>query len=888
MPGHTLGSAYVQIIPSAKGIRGGIAQAMAPEATQAGQSAGETIAGKIKSIILAAGIGTAITAGIGAALNEGAALQQSLGGVETLFKDSADMMKNYASEAFKTCGLSANEYMEQATSFAASLIASTGGDTAKAADVANQALVDMSDNANKMGTSMEAIQNAYQGFAKQNYTMLDNLKLGYGGTKEEMQRLLNDAEKLSGVKYDISNLSDVYNAIHVIQENLGITGTTAREASETFSGSFAAMQAAARNLLGNIAIGADIGPQLQALAETTSTFIFGNFIPMLLNIVKAIPQALQGIIVEAANSIGPWINEMAKAVKEGFGSGLIDSDSLIAQLGSALAKMVDYILTYGPEFITAGGELLASLITGIGNALPELLSQFASLIANLIQSIVSSAPDWIAAGYGMISNIISGIAEAIPNIGEAFQVFSESLIATVQSIDWNTVGTNIMQAIVDGLGSLLSAVGSLVQAIWETFTTVDWIGLGAELLTAIINGIGSALSGMITVASEAASQLAEGMKTFDWGTFGSELMNSIVTGIRSLLGAVTEVGGAIVSTLYQVITSTDWLALGSQILTGVIQGVLSMLSGLLSAAVDAASQMTSGMKSVDWISLGSEVMRFIIDGIKALLGAVLSTAGEIAKALFDTLISVNWLDLGSQILNLVIQGLLALVGSLIGAVGQLAQSAWDAFIGFDWLSLGRNIVHGVIDGIGSMASQIWDAASNMASGFFDGVKSFFGIASPSKLMRDEIGIYIPQGMAAGILEGAGSMYKTMGNVSRKAAEAAEKPFQDLTIGPEWGYLETAFEGVTGTLGTAFDEAAGESRARTRSLRSFSRETSAVSPVMDPGSTYSASESIVRKLEEVAGRMEKSLNIILKIDGKQFAKATAQDMDKELRRLAVAR
>ena len=207
-----LGQAFVQIMPSAKGISGSITKQLSGEADAAGTNAGNLIGGKlvaaIGGIIAAAKIGELITKGISASLSEGAALQQSLGGIETLFKGSADKVKQYANEAYKTAGLSANDYMENVTSFSASLLQSMGGDTEKAADKANMAMVDMSDNANKMGTNMGDIQNAYQGFAKQNYTMLDNLKLGYGGTKTEMERLLADATKLTGVKYDINNLSD--------------------------------------------------------------------------------------------------------------------------------------------------------------------------------------------------------------------------------------------------------------------------------------------------------------------------------------------------------------------------------------------------------------------------------------------------------------------------------------------------------------------------------------------------------------------------------------------------------------------------------------------------------------------------------------------------------
>ena len=271
--GIEMAKAYVQIVPSAQGIRAALTDVFGEETDglgeKTGQSIGAQLVGTIKKVVAAAGIGKLISE----SLNLGGALQQSLGGVETLFKDSADTVKSYAAQAYKTVGLSANDYMEQTTSFAASLLSSVSHDTNAAAQLANMAMVDMADNANKMGTDMQDIQNAYQGFAKQNYTMLDNLKLGYGGTQAEMQRLLKDAEKISGVKYDLGNLADMYSAIHVIQQEMDITGTTAKEASTTLTGSFASMKAAAENVLAAWSTGADLTEPLQALADTAQTFL---------------------------------------------------------------------------------------------------------------------------------------------------------------------------------------------------------------------------------------------------------------------------------------------------------------------------------------------------------------------------------------------------------------------------------------------------------------------------------------------------------------------------------------------------------------------------------------------------------------------------------------
>ena len=411
-----LGQAYVQIMPSAKGISGMIKNAIAPEASAAGQSAGMTIGSSIASIatkvIAAAGIGKAFSA----AISEGANLQQSLGGIDTLFKDSAEKVKGYANEAFRTAGLSANAYMENVTGFSASLLQSLGGDTAKAADVANMAMIDMSDNANKMGTSMDRIQDAYQGFAKQNYTMLDNLKLGYGGTKTEMERLLADAEKLTGVKYDINNLADVYQAIHAIQGNLKITGTTAVEASKAFSGSFVAMKASAQNVLGKLALGEDLGPSLKALADTTSTFLFNNFIPMIQNILSGLPSLLGNTLSKALGSIfGDYISE--SIMEE-----LYDISGKVSGVLSSLYDMIFGSLSKKDniDFLTQLGisESTASQIVNIGDNIRGAFENIGSIIGNVSEIVGSFVSDLLGIG---------GSEQGVNALGTAFEALSGGL-----------------------------------------------------------------------------------------------------------------------------------------------------------------------------------------------------------------------------------------------------------------------------------------------------------------------------------------------------------------------------------------------------------------------------------------------------------------------------
>lgn len=334
MAGTELAKAYVQIIPSAKGISGKLKQAIAPEAEPAGSSFGGKLVGTIKKTIAGAAIGKALSVSI----SEAADLEQSLGGIETLFKDSADKVKANAAQAYKTAGMSANKYMEITTSFSASLLSSLGNDTSKAANVADMAMTDMSDNANKLGTNMESIQDAYQGFAKQNYTMLDNLKLGYGGTKTEMERLLADAQKITGVKYDINNLSDVYSAIHVIQGELGITGTTAKEAASTLSGSFKSMKAAFKNVMGEIALGMDVGPAISALADTVVTYL-GNLIPAIWNVLSGTARGIGNIHTSSSSTAGSSIYTIYSTSSNGYTNS-----------GSAIGNGANAVYTTGDSW----------------------------------------------------------------------------------------------------------------------------------------------------------------------------------------------------------------------------------------------------------------------------------------------------------------------------------------------------------------------------------------------------------------------------------------------------------------------------------------------------------------------------------------------------------
>ena len=544
--GTELAKAYVQIIPSAQGIKGSIENVLGGEADSAGTKAGNTIASKIKSVIAAAGIGKALSM----AINEGAALEQSIGGIETLFKDSADTMKEYAKEAYRTAGISANSYMEQSTSFAASLLQSLGGDTAKAAEAANQAIIDMADNSNKMGTSLELIQNAYQGFAKQNYTMLDNLKLGYGGTKEEMQRLLADAQELSGVEYDISNLADVYSAIHVIQENLDITGTTAKEAATTLSGSFASMKSAAQNFLGNLTLGNDIQPSLNALIETTSTYLIDNLFPAIGNIITALPGAMYSFLSVALPQLKEQGLQMIHTISAGVVEGI---PNVLSNVLPMIMQFTAEMRTNFGEIVDAGMELLINVAQGIANAMPELIAYVPTIVSNIAGCINDNFPKILSTAFNIIVTLVKGLIDAIPVILDNMPKIIAAIWDTLMAINWLNLGSTVINGIGKGIGNVGSSIKEKLVEIgkkaWESFKNINWLQLGKDIINGIKNGITGAVGGLVNSVKDAASNVFNSVKSFFGIASPSKLMEQeigkwiplgIAVGIDDEAGAVNE------------------------------------------------------------------------------------------------------------------------------------------------------------------------------------------------------------------------------------------------------------------------------------------------------------------------------------------------------------
>lgn len=587
----------------------------------------DSVAGK------ASGVGQALLKGIGTFAKWGAAAataaatataalvksavtaysdyEQLVGGVETLFKDSASEVQKYAANAYQTAGLSANEYMETVTGFSASLLQSLDGDTKAAAEKANVAITDMSDNANKMGTSMESIQNAYQGFAKQNYTMLDNLKLGYGGTKEEMQRLLEDAEKLSGQKFDLSSYSDIVDAIHVVQTEMGITGTTAKEAATTIQGSVNMTKAAWQNLVVGI-------------ADDTQDFdvLVNNFVES---------------VTTAGNNILPRVEIALKGV-----------GTLVEKLAPVIAKTVPNIVsTTLPSMIKAGTSMIRALLDGLLKAVPELIPCFKDIINQLIEVIVDNLPLIIEAAVTIAGAIVSGLVEALPDILDAGIELIQSLAQgltngiptilstaiTIVSQLASTLIQNVPQIVQTGIQLLLGLANGILQAVPQLLQELPGIitqmvenilscipmiiECGIELLTSLVDALPQIIQSIVAVLPQIISSIIEALL--------SHIDEIIQAGIKLLV--------ALIDALPQII-DTICKAL-PQIIEGITGALLDHIDDIIAAGVELFMALVTNLPQII-VSIAGKVPQ-IITGIVSAIGQCLGEMWEAGKRLMNKL-----------------------------------------------------------------------------------------------------------------------------------------------------------------------------------------------------------------------------------------------------------
>ena len=546
-----LAKAYVQVIPTTEDIGSNLKDAFNVPAQEAGEEAGEKagegitsgiggLVGKAALIGAVVAVGKKIGDTLKESINQYADFQQLTGGVETLFKDSADVVTQYAQEAFKTSGLSANEYMETVTGFSASLISSLDGDTAKAAELANQAIIDMSDNANKMGTDIEAIQNAYQGFAKGQFNMLDNLKLGYGGTKAEMERLLEDAEAISGVHYDINSYADIVEAIHQVQTSMDITGTTAKEASTTISGSMDSMKASWTNLLTAMSDpNANMDDAMKNFSESVKTYA-SNFLPTMLQALKGSGDLVSGL----ADMVIEMMPEFCEEV-----------------LPDLIASTIDLIVNVVDSIVSSLPTIIDSIVNGLLSA--ENISLFIQGLIKLSAAIVSALPEIILSLIEAIPTVIENIVEALVN-PENFAIWVEGAVNVV---------TKLVENLPKILLGLLTAIPKIITTIVDTFTNTEnlskWLKIGSEA----IDKIKEAFDGLPEKLKEAFNKAVE-----EWSKAWTnikkkcgEITDKIKEAFTEFVGTIKQIGKDIASGLWNGIKSKkDWL---KEKITGWVGGI---------------------------------------------------------------------------------------------------------------------------------------------------------------------------------------------------------------------------------------------------------------------------------------------------------------------------
>lgn len=585
----------------------------------------------------ATGVATAFGVMTKKALDSYASLEQNIGGVETLFKNSSQSVIDNAKNAYKTAGLSANAYMETVTSFSASLLQSLGGDTKKAADYADRAIIDMSDNANKMGTSMELIQNAYQGFAKQNYTMLDNLKLGYGGTKEEMQRLVQDASKMIdvqkelGLTVDGSSLSfgNIVNAISVMQKHMGIAGTTSKEASETISGSVSAMKGAFDNFLNGTGSPKELAETMVTAGKNVIKGL-SEIIPRLLETLPEVKNLIQENLVQVFS--GDAVQRMVESGKNIIMSlltGMLDSVSNILPVALSLIQFIaEAITTNVPILLQKGYEILQNLINGFVEAIPEALPKILDFIQGIGDKLAEAAPVMIQKGFELLQKLVEGIVTAIPilvsRVPEIISTFANVIndnFPTILAKGVQLIGQLVM-GIIQAIPTIIANIPKIISAIVDTIMAFQWLSLGKNIITFFKDGIMS----MVGTVKSAGTNVFNAIKNAivnlpsTLGNLGRSAIHNLSSTIRGLASsakmAALKVASAVESAILKL--PQKMLSIGKNIVKGLWNGISNMTGWIADKVMGFANSVLGGIKKALGIHSPSRVMRDEVGKMMAL------------------------------------------------------------------------------------------------------------------------------------------------------------------------------------------------------------------------------------------------------------------------------
>lgn len=788
--------------------------------------------------VAAAAAGAAVVALGKQAITAYADYEQLIGGVETLFKDSAPVVEEYAANAFKTAGISANAYMETVTSFSASLLQSLGGDTEAAAKVADMAITDMADNANKMGTSMDAIQVAYQGFAKQNYTMLDNLKLGYGGTKEEMARLLADAEKLSGQKYDISNLNDVYEAIHVVQTELGITGTTAKEASTTIQGSAASMKAAWENLLVGLADDTqDFDGLLENLIDSVGTFA-ENLIPRIqialggiAKLAAALGPQIAAMLPGLMTDLLPKITEIAVSIVQSLLDGLTSNLPLLATSAVAIiTTLANGVLTLLPQLAITAVQLLTALVNGIAEALPTLIPAAVQAVTTLVQGLIDNIPALIDAALQLILGLVDGVIAAIPVLVAAIPTLITSLVtALLEAIPAIIeAGIQLLTALVTALPEIIATIVAVLPQIIDGIITALLANLplivqaGIDLLVALIQALPTIITTIVTALPQIITSVVDalvgnipaiieaGVQLFvalieNLPTIIVEIVKAvpqiiagIVEGFASLAGEIVNIGADIVSGIWEGISnaaswlwdkvtgffggivdgvkdflgihspSTVFADIGGNTIEGYAEGVANSAKENQDALLDTVSGLSSDMTDAlgsGGGDAGTQLMNKLTTSASSALTSVKTVASNSVSAFTDTVKSelAKVQAAAEAVMATLCSAVTAKQLDVVGVATVTVTSICDTILSKhrEFYNVGVDAMNGFNEGLQIQGQKAIATAQRIAAQIIATMQAALDIHSPSRKMRDLVGVPTAQGFMVGFEDEMAGLSKQM-------------------------------------------------------------------------------------------------------------------------------
>ena len=737
-------------------------------------------------------VGTAAGAIIKSSLGVVANMEQQVGGVETLFKDSANTVIDNANRAYKTAGMSANNYMETVTSFSASLLQSLGGDTAKAASYADRAIVDMSDNANKMGTSMRDIQNAYQGFAKQNYTMLDNLKLGYGGTQEEMKRLVSDAAKLTdvqkelGVTVDANSLSfgNIVNAISVVQKQMGITGTTSKEAATTIEGSVSSAKAAWENFEAGVISANDLVETFWTATQNIFTNL-GQIIPRLgktgIDVVSALAGKIGGAVpqvkgfTDAIESIADKLGSMDTGQLANLGkmsAVLIGAAPALSLIGKGAGTFSDALGGLGN--VTGGAITAISKLPGtaksasaslgkagtvfknVGDAIALPFQDLAPKIAPAIGKLGGSVSEMWNAGPG--GKLTSAVTQTAGKVGESFAKVGPKLAEKFPTITGKVgeLGKKV-SAIVPKFGAVGEKIASYGGVIGDSFKPI--LSKAATFAPAflkcmnIAGGLGIVVAGLGLLQGAFGDQIGQILTMVQ--TKGPEVITNFCNGITAALPNLIAQGAMLLNNLLQAITAnlpaiiSGGISIVSTLISGIAQQLPTLIPTALMMIVTLVGSLLSNVGQI--VDAGIDLLVGLAQGLVNALPQLINQAptiiGQLATAIISNLPKI--LQAGIKIITILATGLVQAIPQLIGKIPAIISQIKNAFTSVNWGSVGMNIVKGIASGLTNAAKSLADAAANAASNALDWVKSKLGIHSPSRVFRDQVGKMMALGMGIG-------------------------------------------------------------------------------------------------------------------------------------------